>query len=283
LLDSIAFALAAALFWGLADFGAGFKSRELPVVTVLLGVQWPGLLISAALVLASGTPLPGTKEVLASLGAGVAGTAGLALFYRALASGTMSIVAPIGASGVALPVLVGVLGGDHLRAAQALGLVVAVVGVVLSSLHANAGEDREHARLELRAIAFAVLAAVGFGCYFIGSHTGVRGGVAWMLLLSHAVAFAGLLAVAMVVRAPLLSPRRDRLLLGAYGLLDMTATGLYALANRHGLLSVVAVVGSLYPAATIALARVTLHERVGPLAAAGVALALGGVLLIAGG
>jgi drug/metabolite transporter (DMT)-like permease len=87
----------------------------------------------------------------------------------------------------------------------------------------------------------------------------------------------------MVVRAPLLSPRRDRLLLGAYGLLDMTATGLYALANRHGLLSVVAVVGSLYPAATIALARVTLHERVGPLAAAGVALALGGVLLIAGG
>ncbi|MGI8800609.1 MAG: EamA family transporter [Solirubrobacteraceae bacterium] len=277
----VLYALGAAISWGLADFGAGLKSRTLPLVVVMFWIQALGCAASGALVLATGAPLPTPHQALASLAAGAVGVAGLALFYRALATGTMSVVAPIGATGVALPVLVGVLGGDRLSGAQALGLLAAVLGVVAASRQApGADGGRGSAR---RSVGLALLAALGFGGYFVASHAGVRGGLAWLLLLSHAVALVSVLAVAVALRAPLAAPRSQRASLLCIGVLDLSATALYGLANRHGLLSVVAVVGSLYPAATVVLARIALRERVGRLQAAGIGLALAGVGLIAGG
>ncbi|MEA2297425.1 MAG: hypothetical protein QOF77_361 [Solirubrobacteraceae bacterium] len=277
---SVLYALAASLSWGLADFGAGLKSRTLPLVVVIFWIQALGLLLSAVLVVATGAPAPTAGQALASLGAGAAGVAGLTLFYRALATGVMSVVAPIGATGVVLPVVVGVLGGDHLTRAQALGLAATVLGVVAATRSAEAHGGRGRTA---PAVGLSLLAAVGFGCYFIGSHTGVRGGLAWLLLLSHAIGCLSVLVVARALRLPLGAPRRERGPLIAVGLLDLAASALYGLANRHGLLSVVAVVGSLYPVATVVLARITLHERVGRLQAAGIGLALAGVGLVAGG
>ena len=130
---AIALSLAASCCWGISDFGAGLTSRRLPVVTVIAGVQLVGVIASALLVLVTGDPLPGGHAVLASLLAGCSGLAGLTAFYRALAIGTMSVVAPIGATGVALPLVVGPAGGDHPAPAQAVGLAATVAGVLLAS------------------------------------------------------------------------------------------------------------------------------------------------------
>jgi drug/metabolite transporter (DMT)-like permease len=180
-------------------------------------------------------------------------------------------------------VLVGVLGGDRLTGAQAAGLVAAMVGVVAASRQGEHDDHRPAAGSSRRTVGLALLAAVGFGCYFVGSHVGVRGGLGWLLLLSHAVACLGILGVAGARRLPLRANRRERAPLLAIGLLDLAATALYGLANRDGQLSVVAVVGSLYPVATVVLARIALHERVGRVQAVGIGLALAGVGLIAGG
>ncbi len=275
----VVYALAASVSWGLADFGAGLKARTLPLAVVMFWTQSVGLVLSVGLLAAGGDPFPTTGQALASLAAGGAGVAGLACFYRALAIGTMSVVAPIAATGVALPVLVGVLGGDRLSAAQAAGLACAVVGVLAASRERGPGARGSAPG----AIGLALAAAVGFGSYFVGSHVGAGGGLAWLLVLSHAVSFSGVLVLAVALRLPLGAPCRERGPLLAVGLLDLGATALYGLANRAGLLSVVAVVGSLYPVATVLLARITLHERVAGVQAAGIALALAGVALIAGG
>lgn len=280
MISSVFIALAAAACWGTADFLAGVKSRSLAVPTVLLASQTFGLAIAGALVLAGGAPEPDAHEALASLAAGAAGIAGLSLFYRALAQGTMSVVAPIGATGVAFPVLVGVVGGDRLHGAQAFGIAAAVVGVVLAARHSDPGQRASAGHG--RAVALALLAALGFGGYFIGSHTGVRGGVAWLLLLTHAVAVLGVLVACIVMRAPLVAPRGEWRGLITIATLDMSAAVLYAVANRHGLLSIVAVVGSVYPVVTVALAGLALRERVGRPQAVGIGLALVGVGLIAG-
>ena len=275
---AIALSLVAACCWGTADFGAGLLSRRLTVATVIVAIQLVGLAGSALIVVISGDPFPGGHTVLASVLAGGSGLAGLTAFYRALAIGTMSVVAPIGATGVALPLIVGLAGGDDPAPAQAAGLAIAVAGVLLAS--------REPAErtgsVQMRGAGLAVLAAIGFGGYFIGAHTGARGGVPWLLLLSHAVVVPSA-AVLFLTRHAKPPPAGDVLPLMAIAAFDLGATALYGVANRHGDLSIVSVVGSLYPIATLILARRVLHERLLRSQAVGVSLALGGVALIAAG
>jgi drug/metabolite transporter (DMT)-like permease len=275
---AIVLSLAAACCWGISDFAAGLLSRRLPVISVIGGAQLFGLSVAALLVLASGDPFPDRGAALAAVAAGCSGLAGLALFYRALAVGTMSVVAPIGATGVALPLLVGVAGGDSPAAAQAVGLAAAVAGVLVASRKPREGASAGR----MRGAGLAVLAALGFGGYFIAAHTGARGGVPWLLLLSHGV-IVPVIVVAALMRAVKLPARGDVPALIGVGAFDLVATGLYGIANRHGLLSIVSVVGSLYPLTTLLLARQLLRERLAPSQAVGVSLALGGVALIAGG
>ena len=296
-LDTVLLALAASLCWGIADFTAGLEARTVALPTVLLFAQGVGLALALPIVALSGRPFPAAAPALAALGAGVAVITGLACFYRALAAGTMSVVAPIAATGVAIPVLVGVLGGDHLALIQAFGMLAALLGVVLASRHPGADATAADRRSHRNALGLAMVAAVAFGCYFLCAHVGARGGVAWLLVLAHITSVLGVLAIgsfaALSARAkaarhgrPVSSTRRalavgDLGLLGLAGLLDFAATGLYGIANRHGLLSVVAVAGSLYPVATVLLARTVLRERVARSQALGVGLALVGVALIA--
>ena len=279
-------ALTASMCWGLSDFTAGLVSRRLPALTVMFGAQALGLL-GCALALAIVAPAsPSAAQALAALAAGASGALGLACFYRALAVGTMSIVAPIGATGVALPVLVGLATGDRLRAAQAIGLVLTVCGVVLASRPAaetgrerGSGARRGGSR---RSVPLALVAAAGFGGYFVFAHPAARGGVLWLLVLSHLVVVPMGIALALA-RRPLLVARAEWRWIALIGAIDLSATALYAVANRHGALAVVAVAGSLYPAVTVLLARAVLHERVAALQGAGVVAALGGVALLAAG
>jgi drug/metabolite transporter (DMT)-like permease len=288
-LATVLLAVAASLCWGTADFAAGLKARRVPLSGVLALAQGVGLLLAVPVVVASGRPFPGAGEALASLGAGAAVIVGLACFYRALATGTMSVVAPVAATGVAIPVLAGLAGGNHLAAIQVIGMLAAVLGVVLSSRHADAGgsvEDDGRVRAAGRrahrdAIALALVAAVAFGLYFLLAHIGTRGGVGWLLMLANVTGVLGVLAIGALTHSPPRPPPRgDLVVLLLAGVLEFAATGLYGLANRHGQLSVVAVAGSLYPVATVLLARAVLHERLLAAQALGVSLALVGVALI---
>src|SRR3712207_6554778 len=127
---AVVLALFASGFWGVADFGGGLLSRRLPAVLILLGQQAVALVLVAAIIVASGAAAPDQRGVVLSLCAGVFGALALGTFYRALAVGTMSIVAPISASGVTVPVVVGIATGDRPSALQAAGLAITVIGVV---------------------------------------------------------------------------------------------------------------------------------------------------------
>src|SRR4051794_16324846 len=118
---AVLLALAASGCWGLADFAGGLKSRTIAVPVVLLLVEGTGLAIVLAVVVVTGEPLPGTRAILASLGAGAAGATALGCFYRALATGTLSVVAPISATGGGLAAVVGGLPGDAPPAAGSAG------------------------------------------------------------------------------------------------------------------------------------------------------------------
>jgi drug/metabolite transporter (DMT)-like permease len=273
-------ALAASSCWGVADFLGGLQAKRVPVPVVLCLVEGTGLVLVVAIILATGEPLPGTRAALLAVAAGIAGVIALGSFYRALAIGTMSIVAPISATGVALPVVVGIATGDRLSTLVATGLAVTILGVVLASRERH--EDAEQAAAGRLSVALALVAAVGFGSYFVMSDAAADDSVLWLLVLSRVIPVPALAAFAGVRGMGVPPPRRLWLLVFA-GTLDCTATGLYGLANTKGALSIVAVVGSLYPVMTVLLARGFLGERIRPIQQLGVAAALTGVAMIAAG
>jgi drug/metabolite transporter (DMT)-like permease len=129
----------------------------------------------------------------------------------------------------------------------------------------------------------ALVAALCFGIYFSLTDTVAEDSVLWLLLLGRVAAVAILVGV-VLVRPPAVRPKPpDLAALAAIGALDLLATGLYALATTEGLLSIVAVVGALYPVTTVLLARAVLHERLQPSQALGVGLAFSGVAAVAAG
>jgi drug/metabolite transporter (DMT)-like permease len=279
---AVALGLSSALCWGLADFLGGLQSRTVRVLAVLLVSQAAGL-IAIAVALAIAQPdLPPVGDLWPPAAAGLAGALALSAFYRALAIGTMSIVAPISSTGAALPVIVGIATGDRPSALQVLGIVAAVGGVVLASRELD--EDRPAKAVPARAsIGLALVAALGFGAFFIGMKAGADASVPWALLAARAASVAAVLVVVVALRVPLPAAPRRLGALALVGLLDASANGLYAAAATESLLSVVAVLGALYPVSTVLLARVVLGERVRRIQEVGIVAALGGVALIAAG
>lgn len=278
---AVLLSLAASMSWGLADFLAGLKSRRLGVLVVLAWVEAVGLVVVLAIIAATGEPLPDGRTALYAVIAGAAGVSALGAFYRALSVGTMSIVAPISASGVLLPVIVGLASGDTLTLLIGVGFAVTIAGVLLASREevdelAGGGPNRQ-------AVVLALLAAVGFGLYFTFSDIAADGSVLWLLAAGRLVALPLILALVRRARAPLFPPGADRWQLALIGCADLAATALYGLATIRGALSVVSVIGSLYPVVTVLLARAVLDERLSRGQAVGVVLALSGVALVSAG
>jgi drug/metabolite transporter (DMT)-like permease len=280
---AVAVALGSSLLWGLADYLGGVKSRSFPVAVVLSCMYLTSLTALAVFVTVRGEGPPGAEAVAAGLCAGLAGIAGLTAFYRALAIGTMSIVAPIASTGVVLPVLVGLAAGDRPGAMRSVGLGVAVVGVVLASRE-DAGATVD-ARRQRQSVGLAIVAGLGFGTYFVLAEIASRGDVGWALLLSRLAATPFVVAFALLAlrRGGRRVRRRELVVLGGIGLLDLGANLLYNIATTIGELSTVAVASSLYPVTTVLLAASLLGERVRGVQRAGVVLALCGVLLVAAG
>ncbi|HEV7749946.1 MAG TPA: EamA family transporter [Baekduia sp.] len=279
---AIVLAITAAACWGLADFLAGLASRRVAVPIVLLLVEGGGLVVIAAIALASGDPFfTQTSDALSAVAGGLAGVLGLGCFYQALAIGTMSVVAPISAAGVALPVVVGVVSGDRPSAVAAAGLLAIVIGVVLASREEHA--DAEAAAAGRMAVILALLSAVGFGGFFALTDAPADASVVWTIVLARAAPVPLIVALVLLMRPARRPSRRLALGIAAVGTIDLAATSLIALANTKGDLSLVSVLGGMYPVATVLLAAAFLHERLARPQLAGVVLALGGVAAVAAG
>jgi drug/metabolite transporter (DMT)-like permease len=274
---SVLLSLLASLTWGTADFLGGTATRRLPVGAVVAVSQAFALVGVLVVALATGAYHADTGYVGWALVAAICGVVGLSAFYSALATGTMGVVAPIAAIGVVVPVAVGLAQGDRPSGLQAVGVVVAVVGVVLASgpeLRSGGGR---------RPLLLAALAAVGFGAVIVCVARGARYDTTMTLLVMRMASVVLLVGVGLTGRVRMNAGRRDLPLLAAVGAGDVGANAMFAVASTEGLLSVVAVLSSLYPAVTVLLARLVHGERMKRIQDLGVVAAIAGVALIAGG
>ena len=286
-------ALSAAMAYGVGDFLGGVAARrESPSAVVLWShIVGLGMLVAVA-PLIGGEPTP--EAFAAGAAAGLLGGAGVALFYRGLAVGSMSVVAPIAALlSAAVPVVAGLASGERPSPAAGLGIALALGAVVLISREAapdgtgtgGPAVPREdvagHRRRQIEALGLAVAAGLAFGLFFVViSHAGNDTGV-WPLVGARmaSVSLFALLGAAKVTSAA--PPRGAAAAAVGCGLLDAGANVFYVLALGHGLLSVVAVLTALYPAGTVLLARYVLGEQLTPVQRAGLGLAAVAAVLIA--
>jgi drug/metabolite transporter (DMT)-like permease len=274
------YGLGAALCWGTADFFGGLQSRSLPVLAVTLWSQIVGGIALAAVLVASGQE-PSRVGILWGIGAGFFGGFALVCFYRGLAVGVMSIVAPISACGAVVPVVLAFLMGQAPGVVTSLGIVAALGGIALASLQPAAG-PAEQPR-ERQSLLFALGAALGFGLFYVLLDRGADAAPSGPLWVVAGTRIGSLAMVAALIAAGPRSapwPGRRIATVGLIGVIDTSANALFAFGAMRDEAGVVAVLASLYPVATVILGRIVLAERLTRAQQAGVALALGGVALL---
>jgi drug/metabolite transporter (DMT)-like permease len=276
---AFAFSLASAFSWGISDFLGGLTSRRVPVLGVLAVSQPAGLVLIALTIAVFGAdPISADDFAIAAL-AGAASLGGLWAFYAAMAMGTVSVVAPIASLGVVVPVAFGLARGDSPAAIQLVGLVPAIAGVVILGYE----EHPEHAGVARRSIILAILAGIGFGIFFTGLDVASPDRPGWAVLAVRVGGVATVALALLISRPRLAAVSGSVAVLLTIGFFDVLANTLFAVASTKGVLPIVAVGGSMYPAFTIALAHGVLGERLARIQWAGVVLALLGVALIAAG
>lgn len=280
-MSAVLLALGASLAWGFGDFGGGVQSRKLPATFVLAVSQGAGLAVVATLTVAFAGDAPSWRRLGYGACAGVIGVVGLVFFYRGMAVGALGVVTPIAATAVLVPVTVGLARGERPSGLQAVGAAVALAGVVAASL------EPERDELPRRGVAagagLALLAAVCFGGGLVGLKAAAVGGPLWATLSMRTAGAPVVIAAAVLLRTRARATPPQWLVLAFVGVADMGANVLFGAATNRGLLSVVAVLGSLYPVIVIALARLVLDERLSRLQLGGAGAALLGVALISAG
>jgi drug/metabolite transporter (DMT)-like permease len=278
--------LGSGLCWGAADFFGGVQARRLPALSVALWSQVAGALALATALAVRGDP-PTPAGFAWGLAAGAGSGLALMLFYRGLAEGTMSVVAPVAACGAVVPVLVAPLRGEAPGAVAGFGIVAAVAGVVLVSRSPGPRPEGQATPLRPRVLAMALGAALGFGLFYVFVDAGTATPAAsplWVIAGARTSSLLVLAGIAVAVRRSQAAwPGRRIVPVALVGIADTSANLLFALAATGGNLAVVGVLGSLYPVATVLLARWLLRERLSGGQNAGVALALTGVGLLAAG
>lgn len=272
---AIGLALASALAWGVSDFSGGLLTRRAPVIAVTLLSQAAGFAGLLAVWAAARRGLDG-RALWLGLIAGVGGGLGLATLYQALALGTMSVVSPIVACGALVPFGISLATGERPSTLALTGAVVALAGAVLASIQEGRAAESQRRRAVLLAVASAC--TLGAFEYFLGlgGHHDALG----VLVGARISSLLVLLGLAVAARGGSRLPRGLAPAVAAVGIVDMGANGLFALAGGRGLLSIVAVLGSLYPVVTVVLARGFLGERITGVQRAGVAIALAGVAVV---
>lgn len=272
-------AVLASMVYGSADFLGGLASRKTSALTVVTLSQGVGLFVVLATIPFFPAARAATSDVAWGAAAGMAGAVGVGLLYYALAIGTMSIVAPVSAIfAVLVPFAVGIVQGERPTALAVSGVAVAVVAIVLVS---QTPADVEQHAAQLKSIVIAVLSGIAIGLFLVALDGASDEAGLWTLVIARIASLVLLLPVALIRG---IWPARGSVgPIIAAGVLDMSANIFYLLAVARGMLSIVATLVSLYPAATVILARIVYGERLRLRQQWGVVCAIAAVALIVAG
>ena len=277
----VLFGLLAAATYGAADFIGGRVSRSFDAFSVVLISQLIGAvpLILAVPFLAEGSP---TVTALGwGAAAGLGGGTGVLFLYRGLAVGRMSVVAPItGVVAAVVPVVVGLVTGERPSPLSLAGVVLALVAVILVSSAAPPDDEKDVALSEelsgpsqSSGVPFAFGAGLSFALFFVFLNAADRESAVWPLLGTRGASLLLVAVVVIALRKPMKPPPGTIVAIGWAGVLDVGANVFYLVSTRFGLLSLVAVLTSMYPAITVLLARMFLNERMIRMQLVGLALA----------
>lgn len=281
---SVAIALTSGLVWGIGDFAGGKATQRAAALPVVWLSKLVSLPLLAIYLVATYVPITPIGLVWGAL-AGVAGVVGLVLFYRALAAGAMTVVAPVtGVTSAAIPVVVGLLAGERPSGLQLVGVGCALLAIALVSISPH--PSRQRRAVTWRLVAAALGAGTGFALFFIliaaaGEATSGPPGL-WPIAGSQlsALIIGGLLLL-MTRPGPWPHEAALRWTMVA-GPCDMTANALYLVAAGRGDLSVVAPLAALYPVTTVILALIIDREKLRGLQVAGLAFAVAALVLVSG-
>jgi len=276
-LISVLFGLASALTWGGGDFAGGLASRKTgPYRAVLYGEAFGLILLFGATIFLH-EPMPGWQKILLASAAGAIGSLGLLVLYQAMATRQMSIAMPVSALlAAAIPVIVGAFMEGFPALLKFAGFACALVAIWMVAQ--EAGQKTQLMRLsDLRLPLFSGLC---FGTYFVIMHQASSDAILWPMIVSRTAGTLALVIFVLVRRdswrvAPSAWP-----LIALNGLLDVGGNAFYILAGQTGRLDVAAVLGSLYPGATVILAWLILKEKINTLQKLGILVALVAIVLM---
>ena len=278
---SILYGILSAGTWGAADFIGGIASKRTSPYRVLFLAEIAGLIPFIVIALAIRETVPPAVDMLLGAASSLVGLGGLLLLYKALASGQMTIAAPVSALFAALiPVLFGLLTLGVPSPSTLLGFGLAFLAVwFISQSGSTDWSSPLKGMLNIGDLRLPLLSGLFFGLYFLVIHRATLHAFFWPLVAAR---LAGLLAFgiyALLTRQPALPPREVWGLCLINGIIDIAGNGFYVLAAQAGRIDVAAVLSALYPASTILLAWVILKERLNGLQAVGVLLAFVAIIL----
>lgn len=271
-------ALASAALVGGADFVGGLTSRRAHAVVVAIAAQATGLVLGIPLALVWGWDALEPRDIALSLASGVCIGIGFACFYTAMGAGLISLVAPITAvTGAVVPVTVGLARGERPGTLAVIGIAIALVAIAIVSLAPSAGGERRQVG---RSVVLSLGAGVAFGGFYVlFSEISDAAGM-WPVSLQRVASVAVLGMLIPASGAHLGAVRGLGRPAIAIATLEVSATVFLLLALQRGPLTIASVLASLYPVTTVILAALVLQERLTALQLAGVALALGSILLV---
>jgi drug/metabolite transporter (DMT)-like permease len=273
----VLYGLASALTWGAADFGGGIASRRSTPYAVVVWGDMVGMSAVAVLAIALGDPLPSLLSVGFTVLASFCGAIGIIILYRALADGKMSIAAPVSALMAAvIPVAVGVVTDGWPKLLTMGGVLLALLSIWLVARTEHEGRMRIH----WADVRLPLFAGVLFGLFFIFMHDATKESVLWPavgLRISSAILLA---TIALFTRNSLSVVRDHWWLVVFIGIFDVAGNVFYILSAQSGRMDIAAVIGSLYPGMTVALAWLVLKEKISVSQLAGIALALTAIVMI---
>ena len=251
---SSAYALGAVCTWGVSDFLGGYTARRFQAFFLAALGHMSGTVLMVALALATHKPFPPHSHLVWAAGAGVAGGISLALFYRALSQGNMGIAAPVTAVlSAGIPTIFGILQEGFPGYLPCAGFALALIGIWLVS--------RPDEKVRPKGLGLAVAAGVGFAMFFIFIKKTGSGDALWIAAIARTASFAVTGTITLGGRR--FSPfYRAGIWLGLLaGCIDVSGTAFFVRASQSGRLDTAVVLSSLYPAITVLLARIFLHEK----------------------
>jgi drug/metabolite transporter (DMT)-like permease len=273
------FAIGSALFYGLGDFSGGFAAGKSKVLSVLVVSQAFGLVTAMVALAASWPGLPGAADLAWGLAGGLAGAFGIGVLYRGISRCIVAIVSPTAAAvSSILPLIVGFLLGERPGMRALIGMALCIPAILLlASSPQGSTSDRKHV---LSSMAHGLAAGAGFGLFYVAlSRPGVNSGF-WPLISARTASILAALLLLRLRREAVEVNKGGWLPTVLAGILDMAANILFVLASNSGMLSVAAVIVSLYPAPTVLMARIVFRQRIGAARGLGFALSLAGLALI---